>query len=449
MRRDCTQTRHCRYEADVRQWFRAPVGLVRRKREVAARCVVPIGQVVTVVTSKTAVMVTLFLGNYEFEHRLSWRDERPLSGPVRKLAEDLASVWLAVAADDDVIWTPAPVEPGFFEGARQAGLPRVRAAGSERDVPSDAQLSPWGWTDSLHDWCQTNGWSCDAPAESVVREVNSRLFSVRLEQEWDVGLEATAVVRSQHDLQEATRRLPADAAGWAIKAEFGMSGRERILGRGREVSAEHSNWLAKRLARDGAAVFEPWVDHVEETGVQFTVPKAGPPVFEGLTPMIADASGTYRGSRIVDEKLVKRWSAAIDVCRRAAERIQQLGYFGPLGIDAAYYREGDGSLGLRPLQDINARYTMGRLALGFRRLLQPGEAATWLHLNRKSAGVKQADTDWESWLADQLPADSRFLRTSPLRVADRETEHITVLVIAESSETLSECEARLAPGGAP
>jgi hypothetical protein len=73
------------------------------------------------------------------------------------------------------------------------------------------------------------------------------------------------------------------------------------------------------------------------------------------------------------------WSSAIDAALRAARRLHGLGYFGPLGIDAMRYRAADGSIRLRSLQDINARWTMGRLSLGWQRCLQPGDTGCWRH----------------------------------------------------------------------
>ena len=90
---------------------------------------------------------------------------------------------------------------------------------------------------------------------------------------------------------------------------------------------------------------------------------------------------------------------------RIAQRVQQLGYFGPLGIDAMQYRDEAGAIRLRPLQDVNARYTMGRLALGFGRVLRPGWCGTWGHFSRRHL----AGRDRKAWLAGMrhsLPAET-------------------------------------------
>ncbi len=404
----------------------------------------PICQNVTVVTSTTKLMVTLFLGNFEFEHRLARPDARALPLPVRQLADELACAWLAIAEEGDLVWMPAGVEADCFEFACRCGLPRLRAVAQASDAPPGTNVCPWGWTGETRDWAKANGWKCDAPDAGVVRRVNSRLFSSELEREFAVGLPSATVIRSHDDLLETLRQLSPRVERWAIKAEFGMSGREKILSRGTEPNDLVHNWLGKRLAQDGAAVFEPWVDRVEEAGLQFTLPRSGPPTFEGVTPMWVDATGTYRGSRITcDPATKRRWSPAIETGLRAAERVQDLGYFGPLGIDALRYRDDRGNVRLRPLMDINARYTMGRLSLGFRRLLRPGEVASWLHLNQKAVESAGQNVDWDHWLAAKMPDGARFVRTSPLRVAGRAVEHMTCVVIAESEATLSETETRL------
>ena len=107
--------------------------------------------------------------------------------------------------------------------------------------------------------------------------------------------------------------------------------------------------------------------------MQFTIPKEGEPLFEGITPLLTDHLGTYRGSRFRGARCqfarVDEFPAVLEIVTQAARRIQQLGYFGPLGIDAMRYRTAEGQVRWRPLQDINARLTMGRLALGLERIV--------------------------------------------------------------------------------
>ena len=88
--------------------------------------------------------------------------------------------------------------------------------------------------------------------------------------------------------------------------------------------------------------------------------------------MIPSPSGGYAGSAVTSrENHRERWSAAVAAATQAAEAVAAEGYFGPLGIDAMQYRAGDGTIAVRPIQDVNARWTMGRLSLGLRRSFLP------------------------------------------------------------------------------
>jgi hypothetical protein len=122
------------------------------------------------------------------------------------------------------------------------------------------------------------------------------------------------------------------------------------------------------------------------------------------------------------------------VVERAARRIQELGYFGPLGIDVMQYRAADGEIRWRPLQDINARLTMGRVALGLRRLLGPGERADWLHTRRPAGSAAVAGT--VQIASGDFPKGVRTARTSPLEVGGAPSSHQSALIIARSTETL-------------
>lgn len=402
-------------------------------------------------------MSRLFIGNFDFEHRLA-RPAKQAPALLRRINAELATSWLAVAEEGDFIWTPEPIEPAFFEKSSQFGLPRVRPVTGFDEVPPDAECIPWGWTYEIRSLCDRKGWAQNAPPDHVVRTVNSRRFSAELEREWRVGLDFSGEANSIEPIERFVDHHGADVR-WVIKAEFGMSGRERLTGRGRPTEAD-SNWISKRLHKNGAVFFEPWIDSLGEVGIQIEVPRQGEPRFLGMTPMLVDHRGQYRGSGLpasgVDLSLLiprnDSWGYAVDIALRAARRIQDLGYFGPLGIDAMQYRDLQGRQRIRPLQDINARWTMGRLSLGFRRMLNDNRKACWLHGPAKSLETVHDRTlgeyliwsignlsldDYEAllhseagfdWLATQLFADRTGLKDSiPLRSTHQLHEPVTTV----------------------
>ncbi len=327
-------------------------------------------------------MPRLFLGNFDFEHRLA-DPTRQLPAKLERINAELASSWLAIAEDGDYVWTPQRIEQDFFEQSVRDGLPRVIPVVSFDDVPRGVECIPWGWTDDVRRLCDKRGWVRNDSPDEAVRTGNSRRFSATLEREWCCGLDFAGEATS---LQEIDRLIAFHdpESRWVVKAEFGMSGRERLLGCGPPTEADR-NWVEKRLASDGVVFFEPWVERLDEVGIQIDIPREGDPQLIAVVRMLVDERGQYAGSLFAPRKqktptnLISPWRDATDVALRAAKRLQSLGYFGPLGIDAMSYRASDGLIRWRPLQDINARWTMGRLSLGLQRLLQPREAGCWRH----------------------------------------------------------------------
>ncbi len=337
----------------------------------------------------------------------------------------------------DCLWTPEPPDVEFASHLARLGLSDIRFVGDVDDVPTGTTLVPCGWCGAADDWAAKNDWRREAPDLAVVAEVNSREFSSALEMEWDVGLPGAVTLRSMSELERAVTAAAQRDAGWVIKARFGMSARERILGRRGQAQLQDGarpqdrEWARRRLERGEPLFFEPWVEAIAEFGCQFSVPPMGAPRLEGVTGLLTDAQGTYRGSRlfVVGEEggRGRLDKDPLEIVERAARRIQEAGYFGPLGVDVMQYRTSAGQIRWRPLQDINARWTMGRVALGWRRILPPDAAADWLHF-RWPGQPDPADSRLTSVLGE-LPDDVRVVRTSPLEVGGRPATLGTALVI--------------------
>lgn len=386
-------------------------------------------------------MSRLFLGNFAFEHQLAGNSKASHLA-IGRIAAELSSVCLAVAEDNDVAWMPEIPEAEFPQDMADQGFPKLRWVSNAADLKqltreSSLTVCPWGWSQAVIEWAERFRLPIDPPPLAATRAANSRRFSFALERELHLGLDGSAELSSLEDCQRSLAAFSSDAR-WVIKSEFGMSARERILGRRRELSAHQIAWAAKRLQARQRLFLEPWVDSLGEAGLQFEVPKAGEgePSCIGMAPMLTDATGAYRGSRFDGKKATDLdWTKAVEVGVLAAKCAQSLGYFGPLGIDAMWYRDRDGSPKLRPLQDINARWTMGRLSLGFHPLLSTGEFGAWLHL-RSSAQTLESAQQWWRQLKIALPKAVRLLRTSPLILGGKPVHHATAVMIAPDEDAL-------------
>lgn len=360
-------------------------------------------------------MPRLLVGNFDCEWCLTHPGRSPPAA-LQRLSAELATAWLAVAEPDDVLWMPLTADADFWPRL-QAQCPwhLPRRVTHLSDAPRGLHFTPWGWSSPLEQSCRAAGIELPQhPAAAVVHKVNSRRFSTGLEAELAVGLTGARWLTRADDLCDLLQHIGSrstDSTGaadqspdWVLKADLSHSARERIIGRGAELSPRDRSWVEARLQRDGGVVCEPWVDIVAEAGLQWEVPIAGDPQLVGVTPLLTDARGHYRGSAFADSGAERDWSEALPFALIAARRIQAEGYFGPLGIDCCRYRDAGGGLRLRPLMDINARWTMGRLSLGWRRWLRPEERGVWRH-GPPGATLRQP------WGGSRLP--QRILVTSP------------------------------------
>ncbi|QDT56507.1 hypothetical protein Pan44_45620 [Caulifigura coniformis] len=349
----------------------------------------------------------LFLGNFDFEAALVSPSACASRDAIRRNSE-LAAAWLSIARPGDVIVTEHLPDEQFPQALERLNRKGVRFARASESFDDDCVVTPWGWERRVIGWADACGLPESSPPLHAIAIANCREFSFTSERDMECGLAGQAVCCTATEVADALSRL----RRWLIKANFGASGRERISGSGLPTE-EMQKWVEKRLSRDGAVFVEPFVESVEEAGVQWEIPPdGGEPDLVGVVPLLSDDRGQYRGSVIPSTADVPgQWQTVIEFSRRAALRAQSLGYFGPLGIDAMRYRDADGELRERPLQDINARWTMGRLALGWRGEI-PASGMTVLR-----AG---SENDWAA-TADMR---SQCLRISPHALNSESVRHV-------------------------
>jgi hypothetical protein len=381
-------------------------------------------------------MPTVWFPNLLFEEELT-TNRRP-SATARHVAAGLAPVmaWLSLEQPDE----PAAiiVDPDFRPVAMPESISHVHVATTaERNSVCDTagRFEPWGWSPRAAQLAMSLSPATPHPDPDTVRFVNSREFLAPFDVSWPLSdvsesQSFSSLCRTATEVQLVLQRRFADpAARWTIKAGQSHAARNRLLGSGAALTGAQADWIGRQLVHTGPVMVEPWVTRIAECGLQFDVPPtaAGPPRFLGIVPMLTDPLGQYRGSLLPDPDSTSadtaRWSPAIAHGLTIATAARERGYFGPLGIDCMLWRRDDGSICLRPSHDVNARYTMGRIALAMRRLLSPGESGAWLHLSPSDLAALPAG------LARACPDGCRILRTSPERVGGRVPQLTTGLVV--------------------
>jgi hypothetical protein len=356
------------------------------------------------VRKQPVYMPRVFYGNFDFEHELA-SSAYNRSNRLTRLNAELTTHLLAMARDGDHLSYPDDAPVDFLTEAARSGFPVVSTEVLESCSTDDLSMVPWGWSKAARSFAESQGWSCDAPPPDAVSKANSRMFSFESEQSLHASIPGSAVVDSMPSLEAAILNAafvwkcrPTELC-WLLKAEFSMSGRERISANGTNFEDSTENWIGRRLAAGGRLYFEPHVVPLLELSSQWSLQSRVPdddhlrePTLLGVTQLLTDKAGQFLGSILLDQELTD--AAAHDSdgfrlsrtmldrvvtnARSVAGEVLRLGYHGPLGIDAMVYRGPDGEPAVRTIQDVNARLTMGRIALElFRRFADSGCPA-WL-----------------------------------------------------------------------
>ena len=335
-------------------------------------------------------MPRLYVANVSIEQQ---RSPGPPTRHIRRLEAELAALWLAVAFDGDFILCPESIESRFWSRMRELGCPEVIPVTFDEvpRLPRGTEFVPWGWCNNVRNLAQELNLDVHAPPQDVVWHVNSRLFSSHLEKGFGCGPEGVIRVTSLAELQLASETIR-DAI---VKSNFGQAGRGRFRG---SSAQELIAWGTRILADQGGIVIEPPLEKVIEFGCQWIIFPDGSIQFLGATELLSNRNGSYLGTRVNGaERTSGRLRGIVEVQLQALERIRDCGYFGPVGIDAMVYRDETGTERVRPLQDINARWTMGRIALGW--AARFGTPGRWIH--QQSAPHAEAIETSPEWIGSQ------------------------------------------------
>lgn len=363
----------------------------------------------------------LFVSNFGFEDELSGQT---ISRAARATTMGLYGVWTPMIGTDDRIASWGVMgECGASEGWQD---PR-------RDH-GQVELVPWGWSPPIASLAEKVGSTQPIPDLDVVEEINRRRWAFQRETKLGMCPPGAGIVESIDAFRSIVSDEQHGEGGWVVKSDLGGAGRGQRRIRGRVPGGSVLDWVAAMLNRDGLVVIEPWLESIKEVGLQFEIECPGKTRLCGVTELLVTDNGGYRGSRLGSRVAGMRsgsLEALLEIVGPVVLEISRAGYIGPLGIDSMWYRLPSGEPSWRPLQDINARYTMGRCALEWATHL-PHAAGASVLVARWAVrdSVDRRLSDVESKTAGLLSA-SRF---SPPGAPPGTESGLVLLVYDESVE---------------
>lgn len=356
-------------------------------------------------------MKNVIVSNLEFEDEFASKPPFLLTRSLRQLNQKWSHILRLVPELSDAVLLQDWLRP------EQAESPTAR-------------LVPWGITPSMVERATSAGLRLDGPSVEVVFAVNDKTFSHDWEHRLGIALPFSRMVRTLEGFRTSVLTCPFD---WVLKHPMGVSGRGRLVGKAQELPREFESWARDQFRRGWELVFEPWVQDKEDFSLHYDIQPDGSFVRVGATELVTDRSGSFRGNRVSPafQPPEEAWGSTDKVVAGMAA----LGYFGPVGFDALRGRLGHQPL-VRPIVEINARYTFGRMALELSHWLPEGWSWHWWHPPVSSLADIPA--------LEQLPPVSRNVVESGLyrlpEHADPGAQSKTLVRLAKSSTTLGALE---------
>lgn len=254
----------------------------------------------------------------------------------------------------DGLLTPRDRRPSLAPAADAVGVELVAL-----DQPGDQSarlFTPWGWTPSALAVGERAKAALSPPPLAVVARVNAKTYSHALERELGVADPRAKPVASEAELTaHIAQTRPQTDDLWVVKHPYGVAARERILGRGPVLPAPAAVWCRRRFAAGDTLLFEPWHAVRREYGVCAFTDAAGRTTLLGVSRPLTNRAGTPIAYDLTPTPIpepVRR------IALHVGARLAAAGYHGPWGCDALEHAHG-----WRPLLEINARWTLGFLAL--------------------------------------------------------------------------------------
>jgi len=187
----------------------------------------------------------------------------------------------------------------------------------------------------------------------VARAANDRRLALAVAAAHGAQLSGQRTIRSADEIE-----LPGP---WVCKAPWTAAGRDRCRGAG-PPTAEQRTRLERLLARSGELVLEPWCERIVDVGVCATVAPSGEVTAHPAHTLLADARGGFVGIDLAPPPLEPAELARLaELVTAAGRALAELGYAGPVAVDAFAYRDGE-RRAFRPLCEINARLSFGWIA---------------------------------------------------------------------------------------
>ncbi|MBS0648027.1 MAG: hypothetical protein JSS10_02240 [Verrucomicrobia bacterium] len=251
----------------------------------------------------------------------------------------------------------------------------------ERNFPYE-RIESWGASPAIAAWAQTKKISYSMPDWDVVQTVNSKAFSFAASPK----LPGAELIYSMDELITWERKTKGPKV---LKTCFGVSGKGHLF-----LPSDHGkNFAEKEFSAGRPLIAEPWVERRLDFSTQWKIHPDQKIEYIGATICISDQRGRYSANKVGNLPfLFGSYFPFLEQHQETVfpilQKMAAMGYFGNVGIDAMIW----GNDKLQPVVEINARKTMGWVALQFAKVHFPKQTISLSYLTNSNLPNLLPDT---------------------------------------------------------
>jgi uncharacterized ferritin-like protein (DUF455 family) len=351
---------------------------------------------------------SVYVFNAFTEGRLAEGKKFNPTKPQAQLARDLENLPQFLCRQDDIVLVTQKPSVEFLSGIKSVGFPLPEFAEVKNVAALPARklgsLRPWAWgPDSLEllkpifasvtgeNRADENRFN-EKIAQLYSKSWSANFLRRALAEKLAIGncqLEIQNWLCSENEIGVAVNSLESALAAISkirarghhkivVKSSFGVAGSNALRLLEPELLPTQLRWLENAFAHKRELIVEPWLERLQDFSVQLEMGVNGLKLC-GFTGLHCDARGQFIANfaephhhKRIPAKVISQFNAAADISGLLLEfygeifaaletELAAASFVGPIGIDAFVYRDATGTVKLKPVVEINPRYTMGRV----------------------------------------------------------------------------------------
>lgn len=347
-----------------------------------------------------------------------------------QLARDLANLPQFLCRQDDIVLVEERPSVHFLSGIKQAGfaLPEfVELKAGDESVSDLVQrklgsLRPWAWGPDSMQFLAPLFDHVTGEDRTALQRFNDNIAQL-YSKAWSAAFLRKVLENSAEDITpllctENEVGVAVNSLGGAldviaairgrghhkivIKEALGLAGHNAIRLWEPELLEAQRRWITNAVQDGRELVVEPWLERELDFSVQLEMTAHGLKLC-GYTGLTNDRRGQFQTNwaapnykQRIPDRVVALFPERQNISARLHDfyaeffsilegELRRVDYLGPLGIDAFVYRTAQGDCRLKPIVEINPRYTMGRLTLELMNQTCPGSYGLFRLVTRAMA----------------------------------------------------------------